>query len=306
MRAGAAEAGLHLVGDEQDPVLAAEVDDAPQERAAARGCSRPRRARARGSSRPSRRARSCAFRRWWRPSRQRSTSASSIGGERIGERGHEHARRQRGVTGAVARLRRGHGHGQVGAAVEAAAEDDHVRPSRRLLGQLHGRLGDLGARSWRRRTCRSSRASAQPGGRRAARAGRGGRRSPARGRTARPGAWIAATTFGWQCPVDVTAMPAEKSRYSVAVDRGDDAATARHDLQGGDREPDVGEVRRHGLMLRVRPRSGAAFATRDRGAGAARGDIKEEPARRREIRAHSPRHSARLTLPQALGHFAAP
>src|SRR4249919_3972205 len=27
--------------------------------------------------------------------------------------------------------------------------------------------------------------------------------------------WIAATTFGWQCPVLVTAMPDEKSRYSA-------------------------------------------------------------------------------------------
>src|ERR1700740_2059196 len=27
--------------------------------------------------------------------------------------------------------------------------------------------------------------------------------------------WIAATTYGWQCPVEVTAMPAEKSKNSL-------------------------------------------------------------------------------------------
>ena len=65
--------------------------------------------------------------------------------ERTGERRDEHPRWQRAVTGPVDGLRRGHRHGEVGATVERPLEHDHVGPSGRLLGQLHRRLGRLGA-----------------------------------------------------------------------------------------------------------------------------------------------------------------
>ena len=54
---------------------------------------------------------------------------------------------------------------------------------------------------------------------------------------------MAAATFGWACPVELTAMPAAKSRYSCAVDRGDPAPRPVCDLQIGDLEPDVRQIR---------------------------------------------------------------
>ena len=142
---GTPEAGLHLVGDEEDPVLAAQRDDAVDEAGRARGCSPPPRAPARGSWPPSRRARSWAFSRCARPARAASTSASASCGHRIGVGRHEDAAGQGRVPRPVARLRCRHRHGQVGAAVEAAGEHDDVRTPGGLLRQLHRRLGDLGA-----------------------------------------------------------------------------------------------------------------------------------------------------------------
>ena len=68
-----------------------------------------------------------------------------VGGERVGVGRHEHAGGQRHVTRPVRRLRRGHRHREVGAAVERAGEHDDVRPAGDLLGQLDRALGDLGA-----------------------------------------------------------------------------------------------------------------------------------------------------------------
>ncbi len=70
----------------------------------------------------------------------------SIDCEGIGERGDEHAARERGVAGAVAGLRGRHRHRHVGATVEAAGEHDDVGALGGLLGELHRGLGDLGAR----------------------------------------------------------------------------------------------------------------------------------------------------------------
>ena len=193
-----------------------------------------------------------------------------VGGERVGERGHEDTGRQRRVAGAVARLRRCHGHGQVGAAVEAAAEHDDVRPASGLLGQLHGRLGDLGPGvGVEERVDRPRRQRGQAGGERLEQI------------------VVVDVHLGVQEPLGLGLDGGDDLRMAVprrrhgdaggevevlrAVDRGDDAASARHDLQWGDGEPDLGEVRRHGPMLRGRPRSGAASATRGRGAGAATG-----------------------------------
>ena len=67
-----------------------------------------------------------------------------VGGQRVRIRGDEDAGRQSEVTCAIAGLRCGHGHGHVGASMEAAAEHDRVRSLGDLLGQLDRSLGDLG------------------------------------------------------------------------------------------------------------------------------------------------------------------
>ena len=140
---GAAEAGLDLVGDEQDAVLPAELDESLQE---------PRR---RGHVAPLAQhrledhgrglvGRGLGLEEVLHADQAPVDLGLRVRREGIGERRHEHAGGERLVTRPVRRLRGGHGHGQVGAAVEAAAEHDDVRALGDLLGQLHGRLGDLG------------------------------------------------------------------------------------------------------------------------------------------------------------------
>ena len=125
----------------------------------------------------------------------------------------EDARQQRPEAGVVLRLRGGQRDRAVGPAVEGAEERDDVRPLGREPGELDRRLDDLRA------------GVAEVG---ADAAGRSARCGPARGRPPGRSAgrsrtrekWIssaacsliAATTCGCAWPVEVTAMPAAKSR----------------------------------------------------------------------------------------------
>ena len=141
---GAAEAALHLVGDEQDAVRPAALDDAVQEGGRRRHVAALAEHRLEDHRRRLRRRR---HRRQEavEPAQRLGDRGVLVGGQRVGERGDEDPRRQRRVAGAVDRLRRRHRHRQVGAAVERAGEDDHVRSAGDLLGQLDRGLGDLGA-----------------------------------------------------------------------------------------------------------------------------------------------------------------
>ena len=128
--------------------------------------------------------------------------------------GHvEDAGQQRPEAGVVLGLRRGQADRAVGPAVEGAQEGDHVWRPRVVAGQLERRLDRLGARV--------AEEDARPGPT-SARCGRArppaGRRSAGRSRTRRSGAGrpparrSTSTTRGWLWPVEVTAMPAVKSR----------------------------------------------------------------------------------------------
>ena len=86
-RAGATEAALHLVGDEQDPVLAADRRRAPAGTRSGRGRSRPRRAPARCSM-----AAVSAGAVWLSRSSSRTASRQRVDlGVGLRERRHEHA-----------------------------------------------------------------------------------------------------------------------------------------------------------------------------------------------------------------------
>ena len=137
---GASEPGLHLVGDEHDAVLAAEGLQAAQEGDGRRkvaaltelGLDHDRGGFA-GSG--------------LRLEEEAHLFEAPVGVPVVDREGrHEDARRQRRVAGAVARLRRRHRHRLVGAPVEAPLEHDRVRPAGRLLGELDRALGRLGAR----------------------------------------------------------------------------------------------------------------------------------------------------------------
>ena len=138
--AGAAEAGLHLVGDEQDAVLAADLFEAAEERHRCREVA--------------------AFTELGFDDHRRGLGGRGLRLEQeahlveapvavrvvSGEGRDEHARGQRPVPGAVARLRGRHRHRLVRAAVKAALEHDRVGPAGRLLRELHRALSRLGAR----------------------------------------------------------------------------------------------------------------------------------------------------------------
>ena len=140
---GSTEARLHLVGDEQDAVTAAHVDDPLDEpcrcgdvAALAEHRLEDRRRRLVG--------RGHRLEQVGEPEQRGVDLGVGIGGKGVGVRRDVDAGGQRAVAGAVRRLGGGHRHGEMGAAVEAAREHDHVRALRRLLRQLHRRLGDLG------------------------------------------------------------------------------------------------------------------------------------------------------------------
>ena len=143
--AGATETALHLVGDEEDPVLTAPLDDAVDERSGSRDVATftEHRFEDDGSGLVRRRHR---LEQVVEPGKCFGHLGVLVGRERVGVRGDEDAGGQRCVPGAIAGLRGGHRHRQVGATVEAAAEHDGVRALRGLLGQLDRSLGDLCAR----------------------------------------------------------------------------------------------------------------------------------------------------------------
>ena len=101
---------LDLVGDEEDAVLAAALDDALDEALRGAGRSHPHRAPARGSRTPSPTARSAVCEQPVERPQRRVDRRLLVGGERVGERRDVHAGRQRRVTGPVDRLRRRHRH----------------------------------------------------------------------------------------------------------------------------------------------------------------------------------------------------
>ena len=88
----------------------------------------------------------CARSRWSKPARARSISASVSSARGSGNGATKMPAGQRRVPGAIAGLRRRHRHRQMRATVEAAGEHDDVRTSGRLLRELHRSFGDLGTR----------------------------------------------------------------------------------------------------------------------------------------------------------------
>ena len=272
----------------------------------------------------------CAASRWSSPASAAVDLGVGVGGERIGERRDEDARRQRRVPGAVARLRRRHRHRQVRAPVEAAGEHDHVRPARHLLGELHRGFGDLRTRvRVEERVDARRRDLGQAVGERLEQV------------------VVVAVHLGVDEPLRLLRDRGRHLRVAVAgrrdrdpggevevldaVGRGDPAPLARRDLQVGDREPHVGEVRRHASRVRatmshaelgacgalvetrsardrlhdvrrggrpqlVRPRPGAAAARARRlparGSGVGRSEARRaRRARRRAHRARTPTSS---------------
>ena len=148
MRPVRGEAGLHLVGDEQDAVLRADLGHAAHERrrrgqVAALAEHRLHHER-RGLAGRGLRLRAASR-------RSASARATAVGfvdapRERARERRREDAGGQRLVAGAHADLRGRHRHREIGAAVKAALHDDHVGAAGRVARQLHRGLGGLGAR----------------------------------------------------------------------------------------------------------------------------------------------------------------
>ena len=142
--AGATETTLHLVGDEEHPVVGAASGDRLQELGrcsdvatlAEHGFDDDRCRFAGGRD---------AGEEFVEAGQRSRDLVLDVGGAHVRVGGDEDARRQWRVTGAIHRLRRGHRHRLMGASVEAALEHDDVRPTRRLLGELHGCFGDLGA-----------------------------------------------------------------------------------------------------------------------------------------------------------------
>ena len=130
------------------------------------------------------------------------------------ERRVEDARQQRPEPGVVLGLRRGQRDGAVRPAMERAEERDDVRPMRRVARELDRGLDDLRARvaevgpgpaAVDRRELR--RAACRPRGRSAGRS-----RDALKWISSAACSLIAATTCGWAWPVELTAMPAAKSR----------------------------------------------------------------------------------------------
>ena len=143
--AGACEAGLHLVRDEQDAVLRADRRDLFEE--AGGRLQVPALAEHRLDDRR------CGLGRGGLAGEQVAETRDGlvdrlvhrpVGADRVRERRHEHTRGQRRVTRPVPGLGRGHRHRHVGASVEAPLEHDDVRPARCLLGELDRALGRLG------------------------------------------------------------------------------------------------------------------------------------------------------------------
>ena len=143
--AGAGEPALDLVRDEQDPVFVADLPQSPEEGGRRRVVAALAQHRLQDHGR--------RLRRGGLAGQQVPDPVQGLGHglllgqarpHRLGERGREHAGRQRRVAGPVPRLGRGHGHGQVGATVEAALEHDHVGATGGLLGQLDRAFGGLG------------------------------------------------------------------------------------------------------------------------------------------------------------------
>ena len=132
----------------------------------------------------------------------------------LAERRVEDARQQRPEARVVLRLRRGQRHRAVRPAVERAEERDDVRPARRVAGELDRGLDHLGAgvAEVRPRPTAGDRRDVGEAladlGRRSA----GRSRSPRSGSARAACSLIAATTWGWAWPVELTAIPAAKSR----------------------------------------------------------------------------------------------
>ena len=169
-----------------------------------------------------------------------------------GEGRDEHARGQWPVPGAIARLRGRHRHRLVRAAVEAALEHDRVGPAGRLLRELHRAFRRLGTRVREEETVDAVRSDL---------------REPI------------GELLQQRVPVHVHLRVDELGR--LLLDRGDDlrmavpgarhrdarrevevlgavrgrdpGAASRHDLQIGDLEPDVRQMRSHRRIVCPRP-----------------------------------------------------
>ena len=152
--------------------------------------------------------------RWSTPRSARSTSASSSSASRSGNGATWMPDGSGAWPGPVDGLRRRHRHRQVRPPMERPGEHDDVRPAGHLLGQLDRRLGDLGAG-----VGEEERVDA-PGTSSASRAANGSSRSWVNTLAWR---WMPRAACrrsprrraGWLWPVELTAMPAAKSRYST-------------------------------------------------------------------------------------------